>query len=669
MVRMEAMKIKKLRYRNFRNFAKEGEIDFDINGKMTIIYGTNGDGKTTLHQLFQWILYERVNFNKTTSSNKLYNLEIGSLLTPECSMFVWGEIEFEHNRDEYLVRREWEYYKQRNGDIIHKLDGDSFYVQKKTVDSDWKMTEDPEAIIEEVLPSGLSPYFFFDGETMIADLKIRGTDSAKTLRTALYSIFELEVYENALRDIGNTKKSSTVLGHLEKLRLDALKKIATEEKQKLYIKEIRILSDKLEIIETENKVFAERILEYNKRIKEISEQIGTNKSKKQLENSRALLIKNIEKEKENIKKIMLSFGSEIVDNYSYLLITEVVKDARKRLYLQVQDEEQKLIPGLSKELLINLLKNEKYNCCICGNTIGRDETLKFEEWKSYFPPASYKSTYDKFTRNAIKFSGKYNENSLILYFQDILAAKTNIRELEEQIADIDKELGGAANIDALIDERRRLERDIISIKEKNSENDKLIGDFEHQKTIRIRKTSSIERAGGEVEKYEYRIALMEEVVKRLKNLLIDETKEYSDMLKLEIQNLIDIMLTSRREVFLNEDFQLQVTDSYGDESKSEGQFAVISFAYIGGILKVLKSHEKLAGKEYPLILDGPFSKLDEEQKSNVVNEIPKYAPQVIIFSKDPLNDYVRKDNIGKLWTIISNEEKNNAQVVEGYLWK
>ena len=107
MVRMEAMKIKKLRYRNFRNFAKEGEIDFDINGKMTIIYGTNGDGKTTLHQLFQWILYERVNFNKTTSSNKLYNLEIGSLLTPECSMFVWGEIEFEHNRDEYLVRREW----------------------------------------------------------------------------------------------------------------------------------------------------------------------------------------------------------------------------------------------------------------------------------------------------------------------------------------------------------------------------------------------------------------------------------------------------------------------------------------------------------------------------------------------------------------------------------
>lgn len=74
------------------------------------------------------------------------------------------------------------------------------------------------------------------------------------------------------------------------------------------------------------------------------------------------------------------------------------------------------------------------------------------------------------------------------------------------------------------------------------------------------------------------------------------------------------MLTSKREVQLSEDFQLQVKDSYGDESKSEGQFAVISFAYIGGILKVLKSYKKLADKEYPLILDGPFSKLDDEQK-------------------------------------------------------
>ena len=65
----------------------------------------------------------------------------------------------------------------------------------------------------------------------------------------------------------------------------------------------------------------------------------------------------------------------------------------------------------------------------------------------------------------------------------------------------------------------------------------------------------------------------------------------------------------------------QITDSFGDESKSEGQFAVVSFAYIGGILKMLRSEEHLATKEYPLVLDGPFSKLDPDQRQNVIDMI------------------------------------------------
>lgn len=113
---------------------------------------------------------------------------------------------------------------------------------------------------------------------------------------------------------------------------------------------------------------------------------------------------------------------------------------------------------------------------------------------------------------------------------------------------------------------------------------------------------------------------------------------------------------------------MRVTDSFNDESKSEGQFAVVSFAYIGGILKMLQSDENLSEKEYPLVLDGPFSKLDPDQRQNVVNMIPKFAPQVILFSKDDLHEVFQADNIGRVWTIISNEEKNIAHVEEGHLW-
>ena len=128
------------------------------------------------------------------------------------------------------------------------------------------------------------------------------------------------------------------------------------------------------------------------------------------------------------------------------------------------------------------------------------------------------------------------------------------------------------------------------------------------------------------------------------------------------------MLTSKRHVTVSPEFSVKVTDSFNDESKSEGQFAVVSFAYIGGILKMLRSEDSLSTKEYPLVLVGPFSKLDPDQRQNVIDTIPQFAPQVILFSKDNLNGLIRPENLGRVWTIVSNDEKNVAHVEEGYLW-
>lgn len=128
------------------------------------------------------------------------------------------------------------------------------------------------------------------------------------------------------------------------------------------------------------------------------------------------------------------------------------------------------------------------------------------------------------------------------------------------------------------------------------------------------------------------------------------------------------MLTSKRTVSVSNDFFVRVFDSHDDESKSEGQFAVVSFAYIGGILKLLQTISNLKGKEYPLVLDGPFSKLDGIQRQNVIDTLPSYAPQIIIFSKDDLQPFFRKDSVGKVWTLKSNEEKNIASVKEGFAW-
>lgn len=659
------MKIRSIEYHNFRNFEKRGKIYFDTDGKITIIYGTNGDGKTTLHQLFQWILYGRVNFNRTTSGNKLYNLDAGEKLSVGCSFKTYGKIEFEHNGEEYAVCREWCYYKQSSGSITRKTENDTFHVLKCDAKRDWKRLENPHLVVDEVLPVGLSSYFFFDGETMIADLKMTGSESAKSLKKALYSILELELYEYALRDLGTTTQSQTVIGILHNRMLRARSKSTTEQDGREILKDIRILKRKIE--ETENGIAVKKnkIRENSERITELSEIIGSGKSNRKLENLRKDLKKSIEEQEAMIREEQKHFGDEAANNFAYLLVAKVANEAGERLYLEVQEEEKNIIPGLTKELLVNLLKE---GTCLCGNPLCDKERLSLERWKSLFPPASYKATYDKFDSSMRKYSGRYSNDRLLEYFKRIIKLKEAIRDSNLKIQEYDQEIKSNGNVDIYIDERNQLEKENAKWAEEIEQDKKNQGDFERRLHIREKKSDAVSNANSEVEMYKKQCEYMSEVVDAIRKELKKETEEYTHKLEKEIRTLVETMLTSEREVVLDDDFQLKVRDSHGDESKSEGQFAVISFAYIGGILKVLSSFEKFREKEYPLILDGPFSKLDSEQKANILTTIPEYVPQVVIFSKDPLFDDIEEERIGKVWTIQSNAEKNNAVIREGYLW-
>ena len=527
--------------------------------------------------------------------------------------------------------------------------------------------DNPQLIIENTIPSGLSPYFFFDGETMIADLKVRGTESARMLKKALYTIFDLEAIEAAIKSIGNTKKSHTVLGELDDRRLKEREIIEkTNVDHTKNIVQIRKLKRRIDENQTIMEDAEKELEKFQEELQRISEKIGAQSSKRTLENSRKSLQASNQQTEQTIISTQKAFGKEASEKYSYLLVAEVAKTAEERLYLEVQEEKKKIIPGLSKELLINLLTNDY---CICGNPIHDKERAEYKRLKGFFPPSSYKATYDKYQRYIEKHTYSYDSERLLRYLKKIVELKAQIRETEEQIEEIDVEIKNSGNVDELIERRTELERKQIPELEKTIR--KCNADIEYdqkQLNAREKKYVKTESANTEIEKYNNQIAFVENVLVALQERVKNDTEDYVNTLQSDIQFLLKTMLTSKREVSLSDDFQLQVKDNHGDESKSEGQFAVVSFAYIVGILKVLKSHEKLKNKEYPLVLDGPFSKLDEDQKRNVLNTIPKYVPQVIILTKDSLYDVLEKEEIGKEYTITSNEHKNNAIIKEGYLW-
>lgn len=649
------MIISKIEFENFRNFKESGKIICDTTGKVTLIYGKNGDGKTTLHQLFQWVFYNKVHFNKTTSE-KMYNHEFESEKQYNDTFSVWGCIDFKHNHEYYSLRREWVY---RKGLDDSKKIQEIVSLNKKDKDNNWNRISNPSAVIEELLPSGLSEYFFFDGESMIADLKVKGKDSANKLRQALYTIFDLNLLEQALIHIGNKELKTTVLGNLY------LNKANVNSGSNINVVKTNIeqAQAKIAALEEEKQKAKGEVAQKKEFLKQVSEKIGTSKSKEEYEKRRKQLKIQRDTFLENIKTSQVSFGDEVIATFPKMLLSKTIEDAKKIIKLKI--DQTSLMPGVSKTLIDSLLKEKK---CICGRVLTDEERQYLQDYLKFLPPLSFKSTYDNFCKEARHWGQKYERERIEVYIKQVLSNKDQATRCDLEIHKLDEEEKKSQDVQSLIIDRQKAENRISELSDTIIELEKSITKFNLYLRKQMKDFDELTSQSDLNKVISKKMDIMQEVKNHFEQKLKDASSDYSDKLKEEIQILLNKMLTSKRSVTVSNDFFVRVFDSYDDESKSEGQFAVVSFAYIGGILNLLKKEVGLSSKEYPLVLDGPFSKLDPDQRQNVINTIPEYAPQIILFSKDNLQDYFEKDVVGRVWTITSNDEKNVAMIEEGFLW-
>ena len=651
------MKISKIEFENFRNFRDPGEIKCSTDGKVTIIYGKNGDGKTTLHQLFQWVFYGQVHFNKTTT-DRLYNLQYESECSLGHTLQVKSCIDLEHAGVQYSLRRIYTYKKGlRDSEKI----AEDVSLLHMDADYNWRRIENPKETIEKLLPSGLSDYFFFDGESMIADLRVKGRDSASKLRKALYSMFDLDVLESAIAHIGRTDLKTTVLGklYLSKGTISSGSQISAVKTN------IEGAQAKLEKFEKDLSEAQKKKEELQNIVCKVSEQIGGHKSKADYERQRKQLRDQRDAFLKASTDAQSHFGDAIIDMFPRLLISKAVLDAKKKIHLNI--EQNKLPEGVSKKL-INYLLSDSTTECVCGHSLGAEEKKHIKAYLDMLPPRSFTSLYQDFTKTANNWGRGYDKARIEDYIMTVLKNTELAAQNDNQIRELDENEKKSPDIEDLIVARQQAEQEILELETRVVNIETEIKKFEIYRNKQMKDFDNLTRGNAASEKVIAKISIMEQVTAYFRKRLDDESMAYSKKLQDNIQELIDNMLTSKRYVTVSPEFAVRVTDSFNDESKSEGQFAVLSFAYIGGILKMLQSDKNLSEKEYPLVLDGPFSKLDPDQRQNVVDMIPKFAPQVILFSKDDLHEVFQADSIGRVWTIISNEEKNIACVEEGHLW-
>lgn len=657
------MLIKSLRYKNFRQFKGEKQIDFscDPQKNVTIILGDNTFGKTTLLQMFNWCFYNKADFND--NPDFLLNLELASAMyNGDEPIEVFVEIILEHQGKEYTIKRKQDYLKG-NGSVQHSNSKLKVtYKELATGKTEFiKKDEDMKSVINLILPEDLSGYFFFDTE------RVQNVAKRKDLSTSVKGLLGLTVLDNAMQHLGKEESKTTVIGSFyEDLKKnddskseEALREIHNAEEVSNYYQKIKDNAEK-------------QIGHYEKEKEILSNKIRDLQDTTELQKHKDQFIGAIQSEKDTLDQIYsevpVFFGDDAVWFFAQPLYRQSME------FLEQAQVDDKGVSDVTVNTIKELIKN---GICLCGAEIreGNAAYKHLIEQIKYVPPEAIGTTIKNFKKD-IKMYDRNNVNNrfydtLQSRIKKILQLKKNIEDWEEEVSAIEQQIEGKEDarsyqiqlndVNTRLNAKRNEEsKAIAKIAEADSRKER----FKKVYDQLIAKSDK----GREIKRYlAYAIRIQQWIQEYYKS----EEKKIRQELEEHVNTIFQRMYHGERQLEINEKYQtvlytiIPETNEKVISGESEGLIRVKNFAFIAGLVdlaknKVLKVGEnKLENEPYPLVLDAPFSNADEEHIKNISRELPKVAEQVIMFvmQKDwRYAETVILDRVNKTYTLEKHSD-------------
>lgn len=655
------MKIKKMVIENFRCFKDRQTIEFDIDGKITLIYGLSGAGKTTLLQFISWVLYEE--FSSTQNDDKpLYNQHLDELESGT-EFLVKGKICFIHNGIDYEIERIYTYKKKL---LISVLLDKEVHLMYKKDNGSWDEYEgDISKKINEIVPMALSKYFFFHGEKSL-DLD---SNSNKDLKSAIYTMFGLDVYQNALDHLGNKTTKQTVINKYTQLRNSSKSKDVNQSCSDYFSKMMQASEyekksqRKVEECEAKLASLDSKILEYTQKI---GEALNSDIFKITVKNNENHITAK-EKEILNLKK---EIGNMFYSSAPYLLLLD--KAIMTRNLLAENAMQEKSFAGLKQELLQDIL--EKDDECICGRKLDENSKEYIQKLINSMPPHSYTYTFNQFIRESQKYTNIYSDiyDRIEVKISEISRLKNEIYDLEltnkellKKLRSFEKTKEDAIKLQNYKEQKRRIESEKNTYEYDRKRFKKLKDNLEELYNKAV-------KAEGVVNEYDQKIDILMTISKQIEFLynkrVIDTVKTLEGSIKeiyLKLSTRIDTLTDEVEEKkFLDKDFTLR------KEYKTGGQEVIDIYSYVIGMIYALKKLDlEQDGKEFPVIVDAPFSKTDYVQLSHVISVLPTIAPQVALFTfdLDRIKLHADTTKIGSVWIIKYNVDQTVSTIERGEL--
>lgn len=642
------MIITKLTFHNFGVYAGNNVFEFESSKPVVLIGGMNGRGKTTFLEGVLLALYGANSFAYSESKYSSYGQYLKAFVnTADGSLETYVELEFklENETDErYLIRRSWPGNGQRTRETIQvKKDG-----QDNTFLTDnWAM------FIENILPSGLSSFFFFDGEK-IAELAVENTNAQmkESIKTLL-GISVLDLLDNDISRIVN--------------------RVGKRFNDQVHTKELKILRERKNQTEVALQIIDDRIAETSAQIEEARKKLEKAKvdytskggdivvQRQDLFTERTALVAKVEQGKETLIGVAAS-------ELPLLLVKDLLED----ISVQAAKEHETKLLGYTVDKIHSMF--ETYSDGGDSNSV-RDfisyvENKAAEESTEIVFDISDQSFYQL---TSLLGNGLMNAQGNML--QNMATCQKGIAKIDEidsyLSVDIDEKV-----LSKIYKKIKTLEQEIIeheaSLEIAQKQRTGLNGDV-------MRATSEYNRFvenmlsnlesdddNGRILKYahhatqalaEYKIRLQK---KKIGTLAETMTKCYKQLAnKKNLISRIDMDAVTLDFVYLNADNQIVPKESL---SAGEKQLMVISLLWALAIC---------SKKKLPVIIDTPLSRMDSVHRVALIKTyFPNASDQTIILSTDSEIDKhyyeIMKDTVGDEFTLVYDDELKCSKIKKGY---
>jgi DNA sulfur modification protein DndD len=632
------MKIKSVTLNNFRQFAGQVVVPLSTSDSspITVIYGTNGGGKTTLLSAVFWAFHGEIPY--ISASEFIANMASFKSLPEGESMPVSVSLKLEDKGYRFTITRTR---------IVEKLNGMEVHVSADTLifkgDDDGVVVTPPQLEINRRFPPNLAKFFFVPGESID---KFFLNSSLPELVENIKAISEIGAYEAAV-DLANQVEDRLLRNIAESTSNPRLRQAKDA---------ISALSDELKKFERDIGEASSNLSELLEEEKRLQSAVGSPEEVDKMFADRAKFDQKII----DTKILLGRIDSELltlVGTRGHLAFIDNLEECVHGALRELGVEPGGKIANLSSEGLNRVAEQDM---CICGRHIGEDERKSIRELALENKTAGIGEKVQEmlsFLGGAFSFDNFINDYKTQLLEREEIVK--NIRNLE-----VERETAFANVIDGNPAQETYLALGKVKAEISNLEilvaglSVKIEENAENTEKANKKLTAEIDR-GSTQEVIERQRASLLRVKISLQEALENHRKSFMSELHGELTLLMTEFVFSPVTVELQENFEfnLFLPDGKTPFGEAGGQTKAKAIAMVLALYRIAsrKAKEGLAldseaPAEFPLLIDSAFGELGGELRRRVGVELSKSGAQCVLLVSDTqspgLIDGLDKGSVG-----------------------